>query len=155
MTLAFIGSVGEEQVAAVVAAAGAAAAGTRPFRVDLDVVGRYPEGGPIRVVWAGTTGAAGAIEALGGAVRAELGRRRIPFDARPLRPHVTLARVREDAAGEQARAIASALAAIRIPDGLGFGVTAIEVVDSVLSRDGPRYAARARPALGRDERGRA
>ncbi|MEK7284548.1 MAG: RNA 2',3'-cyclic phosphodiesterase, partial [Chloroflexota bacterium] len=93
VTLAFLGATPEERVPAVVDAAGAAARGGAPFRIGIERVGRFPPGGRVRVVWAETAEGAEAILRLGGRVREELERRRLPYAPKPLRPHVTLARV--------------------------------------------------------------
>jgi 2'-5' RNA ligase len=144
-TLAFIGSLPEERLADAVGAATAAAQGARAFTVPLDEVGRFPPSGPQRVVWAGSSDpAAGSrIVELGAAVRAQLARRSVPFDAKPLLPHVTLARVRDSATREDLRAIREALASVRVPPGLSFAARTVHVMESVLRSTGPRYTARA------------
>ena len=147
LTLAFVGGIDEQRVGEVEAAARSAGGSARPFRVPLGPLGRFPPNGPPTVVWAGTGAAAAGIERLGGAVRRELESAGVPFDPKPLRPHVTLARVRERATPEEARAIAAAVAAATVPAGLGFAADAIEVVESVLGREGPRYRLRGRYRL--------
>ena len=81
-------------------------------------------------------------------VRASLEAAGLPFDPKPLQPHITLARIRDDASVEQARAVASAVAAARVPEGLAFEVDGIDVMSSVLTRSGPRYSLVARAPLG-------
>jgi 2'-5' RNA ligase len=83
---------------------------------------------------------------LGERVRAELGRCEISFDAKPLRAHVTLGRVREDVELVDARAIAASVEAMRLPH-LRFRADAVVVFESVLSPRGPRYTPRASPPL--------
>lgn len=149
LTLAFVGRIAEERVPDVVAAAEAAARGSGAFDVPLTAVGRFPDHGPPSVVWAGTGAAAEAIERLGAAVRAELGRRRIPVDAKPLRAHITLARVRDGATADEARAIDAAVKAARTGT-LAFRAEDVHVMESRLGPKGPRYSSRARiPLAGR------
>jgi RNA 2',3'-cyclic 3'-phosphodiesterase len=147
VTLAFIGSVGEERLSDVTAAADAAARATPPFEIRFARLGRFPERGPVRMVWVGTGEAAPLVERLGGAVRAELAGRRVPFDQKPLRPHVTLARVRDGATSAELAAIASALGAARVRDGIHAPADALHVMESTLTRTGPRYSSRARIPL--------
>jgi 2'-5' RNA ligase len=147
VTLAFVGSIDDAWVADVGAAASAAAAGQERFRIELAGLGRFPPTGRTRFIWAGTGGAAGRIEALGGRVRSELARRGLPFDPKPLRAHVTLARMREGATAEEARAVAAAVAAARLPAGLGSMADEVHVMESTLSPGGPRYSSRARVPL--------
>ena len=68
--------------------------------------------------------------------------RALPFDDRPLSPHLTLARVRDDASLPEARTVAAAVEALR-PAPVTFAVDAITVFESVLSPKGPRYTPRA------------
>lgn len=146
VTLAFIGWIGEERLDAVTSAVEAGVAGASTFDVTFTGVGRFPDRGAPRVVWAGTSETR-EIEALGATVREALTRRGIPFDPKPLRAHVTLARVLDGASAPDRRAVERAAATARVPDGSAFTADAVHVVQSVLSRSGPRYASRARVAL--------
>lgn len=153
-TLAFVGSLPEERVADVAEAVTAAGNGVRAFRMSLDEVGRFPPSGLPRVIWAGSgdPAAGSRLVELGAAVRAELARRSVPFDAKPLLPHVTLARVRDGATRDDAQAIRGSLAVVRVPAGLGFDAQVVHVMESVLGPKGPRYSTRAEIAL-REQRG--
>lgn len=147
VTLAFLGEVGEDQVARAVEAAGAAAIGSAPFDVAVTGIGRFPGHGPPRTIWAGVDGrAADQIVRCGAAVRAELLRHGLQFDPKPLRAHVTLARVRDGASGEEAAAVETALAAARLPE-LRFRAAALHVMESTLGRGGARYRSRGEAAL--------
>lgn len=147
LTLAFLGWTPEDRLEAVRDAAGAAGLGARPFRVVLGEVGRFPETGRVRVAFVGLRQGAPEVEALGSSLRGELERRGIAFDARPLRPHITLARLSEAASAQDARAFGEALRGARVPE-LRFEVAALEVMRSVLSRAGPRYSSEASLPLG-------
>lgn len=151
VTLAFLGNIGEERLAEVTAATEAAAAGVTAFDIELDRPGRFPPSGKPRVVWLGIGAGAPPLLSLGERVRVELGRRVIPFDAKPLRAHVTLGRVREDVALVDARAIAAGVEAMRVPH-LRFRADGVVVFESVLSPRGPRYTARATAPLRVGER---
>lgn len=147
VTLAFIGSVGEERVPEIATAVEAAASGGRAFDVAIDGLGRFPPSGRPQVLWVGTGAAAAEIERLGELVRAGLARGRVPFDPKPLRAHVTIARVRDDASADEAKAIAAAVAGARAPAGLRFRADAVHVMESTQSPRGPRYSSRARIPL--------
>lgn len=142
VTLAFLGSTPEERIDDVVAAATEGCADGSPLRIELDGLGRIPPTGRPRLVFVGTGSAAPAIERLGGAIREALARWHIPFDPKPLRPHVTLARVRNDVSGDDARRISRAIEGVRAA-GLGFDAGGVAVMESVLSSRGPRYSPRA------------
>lgn len=147
VTLAFIGAVAEERVSAIADAVDGAVRAEPPFLIRFERLGRFPDRGPARMVWAGTGPAAERIERLGGEVRQALARDRVPFDPKPLRPHVTLARVRDGASERELSEIAAAVARARLPAGLAAAADAVHLMESVLSRGGPRYSSRARSAL--------
>jgi len=146
VTLAFIGQTSDERLADVTAAVEAAAAGVTAFDIELDHAGRFPPTGRPRVVWLGVGAGAPSVLAIGERVRAQLARRDVRFDAKPLRAHVTLGRVREDVALVDARAIAAGVEAMRVPH-LRFRADSVVVFQSVLSPRGPRYTARSSPRL--------
>lgn len=148
VTLAFVGSVSDERLADVLAASAEAASSQAPFAVTLDRAGRFPEGGAPRVVWIGMGEGATESADLAAALRNALAAREVPFDDRPFRPHVTLARVKSDVDRATARAIAAAAAGLRVPP-VRFAAEAIVVFESVLSSKGPRYTPRGVAPLGR------
>jgi 2'-5' RNA ligase len=148
VTLAFLGAVPEERLADVIAAASEAAATQRPFTITLDAFGRFPASGTPRIVWLGMGEGATESSNLAVAVRLALAAREIPFDDKPFRPHVTLARVKQDADRPTARAIAAAAQRLRVPP-LRFAAEALIAFESVLSPKGPRYTPRAAVPLGR------
>jgi len=63
----------------------------------------------------------------------------VPFDDKPFRPHVTLARVKRDIAPEAVSELVAALAALA-PPLLRFPADALHLVESTLSPKGPRYS---------------
>jgi len=148
VTLAFLGRVPDERLAEVIAACAEAASAQQPFAVTFDRAGRFPEGGSPHVVWLGMGDGATESAALAAAVRRALATRALPFDAKPYRPHLTLARVKDDADRPTARAIAAAAEGLRVPP-LRFMAEAIVPFESVLSPKGPRYRPKAAVAIGR------
>ncbi|MEN3609224.1 2'-5' RNA ligase family protein [Plantactinospora sp. ZYX-F-223] len=68
-----------------------AGGGRRAPRLQLGGGGRFGPG-RFTVLWVGLLGEVDALHRLAATVRRELRRSRIPFDFRPLRPHLTLAR---------------------------------------------------------------
>jgi 2'-5' RNA ligase len=142
VTLAFLGHTPDERLEDVAAAAADAATLVSPFALSFDRLGRFPERGRPRVVWLGIAEGEASVVELGVGVYAGLRSRGLPFDDRPLAPHLTLARVVEDASAAEAKTVGAALEGLATPS-LRFKVNAIAVVQSVLSPKGPRYTARA------------
>ncbi len=140
VTLAFLGQTPDERLDDVTAAAREAAARVSRFTLSFDRVGQFPERGRPRVVWLGVAdGAASAVE-LGAGLYSGLRSRSVRFDDRPLAPHLTLARVVEDASAAEAKTVGAAVRDLATP-ALRFDVDGIAVVQSVLSPKGPRYTA--------------
>jgi 2'-5' RNA ligase len=146
ITLAFLGWTPDDQLDAVIAAARAATTGQRAFDLAFAGAGRFPASGRPRVAWLGVGEGAGPLATLAAGVAAELRERGLQFDDRPFAPHLTLARVRTDATGPEARTVAAAVADLAVPE-LRTAVDRIGVLESVLSPRGPRYTARADIAL--------
>ena len=142
LTLAFLGWTPDERLPDAEAAAKGAAAKVTPFRIALDRAGRFPERGRPRVVWLGIGQGVEDVGRVGAGVAAGLRARSLRFDERPLSPHLTLARVREDAGLPEARTVAAAVEGLHIAP-IAFDVAAITLFESVLSPKGPRYTARA------------
>ncbi len=95
VTVAFLGDVAEEQIPDASAALAAAAERAAPVQLRIAGGGRFGRGA-FTVLWAGIAGQTSQdLSAFGGlarAVRHELRRARLPYDDKPFRPHLTLAR---------------------------------------------------------------
>lgn len=146
LTLAFLGDTPDPRLAEVIAGAEAAAAGQRAFEIVLDQAGRFPVSGVPRVVWLGVGAGRGPLQALADRVVTALRERALRFAARPFQPHLTLARIPERTPLPEARAIAAAVAGLRVRP-LAVPVDRIVVVESVLFARGPRYRERGEARL--------
>lgn len=140
VTLAFLGWTPDERLEDVTSAAREAAADVSRFRLTFQSIGRFPERGRPRVVWIGIAEGGASVVQLGVGVSAGLRSRGLNFDDRPLSPHLTLARVPEDASTAEAKTVAAAVESLPAPR-LELAVNEIAVVQSVLSSKGPRYSA--------------
>ena len=145
VTLAFVGNVPETTLGDAAAAAKEAADATRAFELRVAGLGQFPERGRPHVVWLGFT-EPGPLVDLAERTRRALAARGVPFDDKPFRPHLTLARVRDEADRVEVRDLAVALRRTKAPTGT-FAVDAVHVIESTLSPKGPRYTGRATAAL--------
>ncbi len=151
LTLAFIGGLPADRLARVSAACQAAAAGSAPFDVALQGIGCFPSRGRPRVVWLGLADAGRELATLSARVREALRRGAVPFDDKPFRAHLTLARVRPGSPPGAVAGQVAALAALE-PVAIRFRAEALHVVESILSPTGPRYALRETVLLGGRQR---
>ncbi|MEH1126331.1 RNA 2',3'-cyclic phosphodiesterase [Micromonospora sp. CPCC 206061] len=89
VTLAFLGEVPDERLPAVEQAL--ARVSSPPFEIKVAGGGRFGRG-RFTVLWAALGGDLPALTGLSRSVRRELSRARLPFDRKPFRPHLTIAR---------------------------------------------------------------
>jgi len=143
-TLKFLGEIGPDRVeaarAATAAAARAAAESPKapgPFRLALEGLGSFPPRGPARILWAGCGEGAEELTGLSLAVEEAFVAAGFPREARPFSPHLTLARVKDPAAG---RRLAQLLPSVP-PEPFGVvRVAGLVLFRSELTRGGPEYA---------------
>jgi RNA 2',3'-cyclic 3'-phosphodiesterase len=91
VTLAFLADLPEPQVPVLVAAVDLAAGTAPPLRLSMSGGGSFGHG-QRAVLWAGLAGQVPELLELAAALRRALGRSRLPYDRKPVRPHLTLAR---------------------------------------------------------------
>jgi 2'-5' RNA ligase len=129
VTLAFLGRVGEERVAALSAAIAGAVQDHVDFTVRLGKLGAFPSARRARVIWAGlddpTRGLAGLADSVADALE-PLG---FPREARDFQPHATIARLKPPAPVDLTVTLAP----------LTFAVERISLFESHLQRSAPVY----------------
>jgi len=143
-TMRFIGEVGDDGARRIEEAAREAAASQSRFGVALGPPGAFPTARRARVLWLGVNSGNEAFARLAGALEASLERRGFAPEARDFTAHLTLGRAREPV-----RDWTADLSSTSAPEGADarFGVEAIDVVESRLSREGSVYTVRARAPL--------
>jgi RNA 2',3'-cyclic 3'-phosphodiesterase len=145
VTLRFLGAVPEERVPAIGEALAAAAARSRPLRLEVAGAGGFPNARRPRVVWVGLRDDEGALAALA----ADLGHRLEPLghpaEERPLVPHFTLGRSRTArGAPGMGEALAGASSSAPVP----WLATEVCLFRSHLGAAGARHEILARFPLG-------
>jgi 2'-5' RNA ligase len=94
LTLKFLGEIDAERVEALTRAAGRAAGAAGKFEVSLQETGAFPARGNPRVLWLGLRDDTNRLAQLQAQLEAECERENFPREARPFRPHITIARIR-------------------------------------------------------------
>ncbi len=115
VTVAFLGDVPASRVADAQTALTCAAGRAQPARLRIAGGGRFGRGGRT-ILWAGVDGDVEELRGLAQAVRRELKRARLPYDDKPYRPHLTVARPGERLAAELVEADVLALRGYQGPD---------------------------------------
>lgn len=148
LTLAFLGELDDEAVAAAEEAATVAASGAHPFTLALAGLGTFGSPRAPRVVWAGITGEVAPLQRMQAHLADALADRGFPREERPFSPHLTLARIRDrldpttlDRMQERIQGAASKRYA-------SWRVEAIGMMKSELLRGGARYTQMASARLG-------
>jgi len=141
LTLKFLGAVDAELVGALEEAIAAAAAGQTAPRLHLTHVGAFPNVGRPRVLWVGLAGDVSPLDELQRRVDANLERLGFAPEQRDFSPHLTLARVREQAAPAERKAVADLLAAGAHVPQLEFKVERLSLMKSDLHPTGAVYEA--------------
>lgn len=90
VTLAFLGDIDEAAASAAIAALDEACAGIPPVELRASELGTFGRGREV-TLWLGFAAASGLAD-LAERVRGHLAARSLPFDEKPFRPHITLAR---------------------------------------------------------------
>jgi RNA 2',3'-cyclic 3'-phosphodiesterase len=109
--------------------------------LSLGRLGHFGGAAP-RVLWVEARAPGQQLDALHCALAAALAARDVPFDRKPLVPHLTLGRARRDATPAAGRALASRLSTLRTPTPPPpFTVAVIRLIRSELSSRGPCYTA--------------
>lgn len=144
LTAKFLGEVKDPEVPAVCEAVARAAAQAAAFTMEVGGCGCFPTGGPVRIVWAGLGEQTGALGRCVEGLEAELEKIGFAKERRPFSAHVTIGRVREDRSHGGIHSTVSAFTF----DAVEQAVSAITLMSSVLSPQGPTYTVVSKVALG-------
>lgn len=143
LTLRFLGEVSEDRVAPLIEALRDA---VTPFDVELALGPAGAFGRPQRtqVVWLGVTGDFEGLQHLTARIETAVRAAGLPPDDRPLRVHLTLARLGLDLTPADRRAVAEAARTLAPLPPLPFHAREVELVRSTLGNPRPRYEVLAR-----------
>ncbi len=141
LTVKFLGDVDAARVRDITATLDAALAGHRAFPLDLNGFGAFPSLERPSVVWAGCERTA-ALELVYHDVEAACERLGFPLEVRAFQPHITLGRVRR---GKRVTDLAGLLTGLAVA--ATDHVETVDLMESTLGPEGPRYAVRHRVPL--------
>jgi RNA 2',3'-cyclic 3'-phosphodiesterase len=158
LTLKFLGDVPDEREAELIAALARAAGspgtpGSRPgsgsagsdgITVTLGGFGAFPDVQRPRVLWIGIAPEP-ALELLEHRVEQQFAPLGFPTEARPFRPHLTLARAQRDARVSDFQSLAAALDALRFDQTVT--IATVDLMQSTLQSSGAVYHTRHRERL--------
>ncbi len=142
LTLKFLGNVPIQQIGDVETALRKAVGHERSCVLQLVGTGVFPSWTRPRVIWVGLFGQTEEMRQLQRQVENALHGLGFPPEARPFNPHITLARIREEASAGEKRSIGEAIkSAVDTEKWFGeLRVEEISLMRSELMRAGPRYS---------------
>lgn len=148
VTLKFLGATARDRVSAIQHALEPAVRSVSPFTLQPRSIGSFGGRRNLRVVWIGIEGDVNALAGLAGRVEKALAPLGVPAEQRAFAAHLTLARVRADAAPADRERLHDLLRGSAPPDIPAFRVERVSLMQSTLQRGGAVYAALAAFPLG-------
>lgn len=139
LTLKFLGYVDASVVRNITTALEEACRGISPFRLEMNGLGVFPNPRSVRVVWVGLRGDLDKLSLLQKRIDSVLAPLGLRAEERPFTPHLTLARVREEARPEERQKLSELVTGIAAMPAHGFSVDAVHLMKSQLTRTGPVY----------------
>lgn len=134
LTLKFLGEIDEAAVATVGRIVDQVAVSHRGFELSVEGVGYF--GRPARVIWVGTKESP-ELMALQADMEGRLAEANFPAEERPFSAHLTLARIKDPAAGRDVPGLIESDQSIRLGS---FGVDSLKLFRSELTPQGPNYS---------------
>jgi 2'-5' RNA ligase len=140
LTLCFLGEISQAQVEAVKGVMASTAPDFPQFRLSLAGVGAFPGLERPQTVWTGLSGDIETLCRLQIALESGLSTAGYKPESRPYRPHLTLARIREEATPPARRRLGEAIRQMPplVPEGIS--VSEISLMRSELFRSGAVYS---------------
>ena len=138
-TLRFLGNMTAAQEQQIMEACAAAVAGVSAFPLVIAGFGAFPNARRPRVVWLGLREGAAPLIALQRHVEDELLRRALVPESEDFTPHLTLARVRQEATPAARAALGATLGTLPTREQARSTARAVSLVHSVLTPQGSRY----------------
>lgn len=141
LTLKFLGEVPQERVPEMVKAIEEAVDGIKPFSLELNGLGVFPNARQPRVFWVGVGGDLERLKTLQGNADVTLGALGFEEEQREFTAHLTLARMRDDAAPDQKRAFGELVGRTSFESRHRFTVHGVNLMRSQLKPTGAVYTA--------------
>ncbi|MFH1015728.1 MAG: RNA 2',3'-cyclic phosphodiesterase [Chloroflexota bacterium] len=140
LTLKFLGNVTFKQIEEITRAMAKAAAGISPFRLEVKDLGVFPGPTRVRVVWVGLGGEIDRLTQLQEKIEADVAPLGFLPEGRPFTPHLTLARVREQATPQERESLGQLITNTKATIDYAFTVDSVNLIRSILSREGALYS---------------
>ncbi len=139
LTLKFLGNIAIDRTGEITKAIEAAAQGMSPFRLEIKGIGVFPNLRRVQVAWVGISGEVDKLGQLQQRIESNLAHLGFTPESRPFTPHLTLARLRDQASSDERQRFGQLIADTRFEAVHPIEVDAINLMRSQLTREGAIY----------------
>jgi len=140
LTLKFLGNIAAGTISEITRAMEVTAQQMSPFHLEVKDLGVFPTLRRVQVVWVGISGDIDQLGQLQQRIESNLAPLGFAPESRKFVPHLTLARVREQASPEERQSFGQLIAGTRFEAAYGFNVDSINLMRSQLTREGAIYS---------------
>jgi 2'-5' RNA ligase len=140
LTLKFLGNVPIPKIDAIIQVTSESAKKVPPFQLEVGHLGAFPSLKRVQVVWVGLGGELDRIKQLHKLLEAGLSRLGFTAEKRPFSPHLTLARVGNEASAEERQRFGELIAAAGFEMDEVITVNSIALMRSQLTSKGAIYS---------------
>ncbi len=139
LTLKFLGSIAGDRISDISSAIEEAAQDFSPFSLEIKGLGVFPNFKRVRVVWVGMGGDIPRLKQLQQRIESNLVPLGFARESRPFTPHLTLARVRENASPTEQQRFGQLIADSSFETAHHFTAGSISLMRSQLTPEGAIY----------------
>ncbi len=140
LTLKFLGNVAVDKVGEITKAIEEAAQGIPPFHLKVKSLGAFPNLRRVQVVWVGINGEVNKLNQLQQRIESNLSPLGFTPESRPFAPHLTLARLRDQASSDERQRLGQLIDGTKFEAAHTIKVDSINLMRSQLTREGPIYS---------------
>ena len=140
LTLKFLGNVAVDRIGEITGAIEEAARGMSPFYLEVKELGVFPNLKRVQVAWVGVRGEVDKLGQLQQRIESNLARLGFAPESRPFTPHLTLARLRDQASPGERQSFGQLIVSTGFEAAYTIKVDAISLMRSQLTREGAIYS---------------
>ena len=140
LTLKFLGSIAVDRIGEITKAMEEAVQGISPFHLEAKDLGVFPNLRQVQVIWVGISGEVDKLSQLQQHLESNLACLGFAPESRPFTPHLTLARLRNQASLDEQQKFGQLIANTRFEATYTIKVDAISLIKSQLTREGAIYS---------------
>ncbi len=140
LTLKFLGNISIDKIGQITSAMEEAARGISPFHLEVNGLGAFPNLKRVQVAWVGLGGEISQLTQLQKHIESNLALLGFAPESRAFTPHLTLARVHDQASPDERQRLGQAIASTGLEKSLDIRVDTVSLMKSQLTREGAIYS---------------